>query len=174
METEQPPPSQPQSPRSPVKYGTYDTTIDTKRRLVLPAEVRNGMDPQRDGSAFFAFVGGNGRLWFYPKNPYLQIISQARVGLTPSDAEMKFYQVMVGNAHELEWDKQGRIILPERLLRRANLSKDLSNLPLEVSLVGMVEHYHLWPRAEWEAYSDRLNEDLGPILDGVRERGLKL
>jgi MraZ protein len=170
METEQPPP--PQSPVPPlpvVRYGSYETTIDLKRRLVLPAEVRNGMDPDRDGTSFFVFLGKRRRIWFYPKRQYLQLVSQARVGLTPSDEDLDFYQAMVGNAYELEWDKQGRVIVPERLLKRAKL-----DLPAEVALVGTVEHYQLWPRAEWEQNSDRLDDNLESIVNRARESGLTL
>jgi division/cell wall cluster transcriptional repressor MraZ len=170
METEQPsPPQSPVQPPAVIRYGNYETTIDLKRRLVLPVEVRNGMDPERDGSSFFVFLGKHKRIWFYPKRPYIQLVSRARVGLTPKDEDLDFYQALVGNAYELEWDKQGRVIVPEKLLRRAELS-----LPAEVTLVGTVEHYQLWPRAEWDKNSDRLDEHLESIVNRARDSGLTL
>ena len=117
METEQTPTSQLLPPPPVIRYGSYDTTIDMKRRLGLAAEIRNGMDPWRDGLSFFVFIGKNRKIWFFPKFPYLRLVSKARVGLTPSDDDLAFYQVMVGNAYEVEWDKQGRVILPEKLLK---------------------------------------------------------
>jgi MraZ protein len=168
METEQPPPSQSPVPPAPViRYGSYETSIDLKRRLVLPVEVRNGMDPQRDGTSFFVFVGKYKRIWFYPKRQYIQLVSQVRVGLTPSDEEVDFYQALVGNSYELEWDKQGRVIVPEKIVSRAKL-----NLPAEVTLVGTVEHYQLWPRAEWDKNSDRLDDNLESIVNRARDSGL--
>jgi MraZ protein len=171
METEPLPQSPlPPQPPAPIRYGSYETSIDKKRRLVLPAEVRYGMDPQRDGRSFFVFIGKNLRIWFYPRKQYIQLVSNVKVGLIPSDDNLELYEALVGDAFELEWDKQGRVIVPERLLRRAHLD----TLPAEVTLVGTVDFYQLLPRKDWEERSDKLGANLGTIVNRARESGLTL
>jgi MraZ protein len=169
METEPLPQSPPpEQPPPSIRYGNFATSIDAKRRLVRPAEVRYGMEPVRDGRSFYLFIGKNRKIWFYPRQQYIQLISKVRLGLIPSDEDMDFYQATVGRSFELEWDKQGRVIVPEPLLRRAKILK----LPAEVTIVGTVEHYQLWPSAEWEANSDRLDTKFEPIMSRAKENGL--
>ena len=54
----------------PLLYGQYKLAKDSKNRLLIPAEVRRGMDPEKDGNAFFVVTGDNGRLWLYTEKAY--------------------------------------------------------------------------------------------------------
>jgi MraZ protein len=49
----------------------------------------------------------------------------------------------------LEWDKQGRVLIPEKMRQRTALQK-------EVTLVGVRDHLEIWNRPEWEAERERL------------------
>lgn len=164
MDTEQPTISQ---PPLPIRFGSFDTSIDTKRRLVLAADIRSGMDPNRDGSSFFSFIGSNEKIWLYPRNAYSQLISRGKVGLTPDPRHLEFYYAVVGTSYDLAWDKQGRVIVPQRLVEWAKIE-----LPAEVTLVGTVDHYELWLRTEWEAHLKELRPRWSAIMDRARDDGL--
>jgi DNA-binding transcriptional regulator/RsmH inhibitor MraZ len=43
--------------RTTVLYGEFELAIDEKNRLLVPAEVRRALDPERDGEAFFITAG---------------------------------------------------------------------------------------------------------------------
>ena len=62
--------------KTTVLYGEYDITIDEKNRLLIPAEVRRSLDPERDGEAFFVIIGQNLRPWLYPERGYEQLVSK--------------------------------------------------------------------------------------------------
>jgi DNA-binding transcriptional regulator/RsmH inhibitor MraZ len=149
METEQQPPSQ-QSPPRVARYGSWDTTIDAKRRLVLPAEVRNAMDPQRDGTAFFVFVGKNSKVWFYPEWPFHREMANNQMGLNHSENDLTLNLAVFGGAFRRDWDKQGRVILPDAFLVEG---AKMADLPLEVTLVGAGDHYQLWRTPDWRSYA---------------------
>ena len=53
-----------------ILYGQYELTIDAKNRLLVPADIRRRLEPERDGTAFFIVTGDNGRLWLYPEKIY--------------------------------------------------------------------------------------------------------
>jgi MraZ protein len=132
-----------------VFIGDYDLTIDPKNRLLVPAEVRRKFDPVRDGKAFLMVVGSNRKLWLYPKNYYESLVSQVPQDITPDDDLLAFNQLHFAMASEQEWDKQGRILINDKTLRRTGLGK-------EVTLIGSGNHLQLWNRAEWEQRYEEL------------------
>lgn len=127
-----------------VFYGRYKLTIDEKNRLLVPAEVRRCIDSQRDGNAFFMLVGQNEKLWFYPEIYYRTLAVQYKSGLfVPEDLQL-FKLLHFGMAERLEWDRQGRMVIPDEALEIAGLKK-------EVTLVGADDHLELWNRDELAA-----------------------
>jgi MraZ protein len=52
-------------------------------------------------------------------------------------------------ASRLEWDKAGRILIPDKTLRRTGLEKD-------VTLIGVRDHLELWNRGEWQTRREAL------------------
>src|SRR5277367_779760 len=104
---------EPKSSQPVFRFGAYDTSIDDKNRILVPAECRNAMDPQRDGKAFFVNMGVNRRLWFYPERSYTQLVSQQKqLDITPSAAALEYNQLLFANTYQREPDKQGRLVLP--------------------------------------------------------------
>jgi MraZ protein len=53
----------------------------------------------------------------------------------------------------LETDNQGRILLPDRLLKRAGIEK-------EVTLIGVQDHLELWNRRDFEEFENSQWEHL--------------
>lgn len=130
-------------------FGEFDLTIDEKNRLLVPSEVRKSMDVQRDGNAFFLVRGINGRLWLYPDRVYESLAAQAQSELSPGQELLEFDHLSYAMAHRLDWDKQGRILIPEKALKRAHVGR-------EVTLTGVRDHLELWNRSEWEAHREML------------------
>jgi len=61
--------------------------------------------------------------------------------------------VFVGGAVECAFDKQGRILIPPFLKTYAQLEKDLV-------LVGVLDHFEIWSRDNWEKENAFLEEDM--------------
>jgi len=107
------------------------------------------MNPELDGEAFFVVVGINRKPWFYPERYYAELASQQSQELMPGEDLLAFDQLNFATASRVEWDKQGRITLPEKALRRTGLAKD-------VTLIGANDHLELWNRADWEGRFEEL------------------
>ena len=132
-----------------VLYGEYELTIDDKNRMLVPSDVRRSIDPERDGEAFFLVVGVNRIPWLYPERTYEALIARDPAELTPEEDALAFDQMNFAMANRLEWDKAGRVLIPDKTLRRTGLGKD-------VTLIGVRDHLELWNRAEWETRREAL------------------
>ena len=144
-----------------VLYGNYELTVDDKNRILVPSEVRKKLDPERDGEAFFLVTGRDGRLWLYPERHYEQLVSRDPSELTPSEDTLAFDRLMLGLASRVEWDKQGRVLLPDKALKRAGIGK-------EVTLVGARDHLELWNRSDWEVEREQLETRRRDLVEKIR------
>ncbi len=133
-----------------VLYGEYDLAVDDKSRLLIPAEVRRAIDTANDGEAFFLVVGVNQKPWMYPDRAYERMALTTPGELTPAEDLMIFDQLNFGMASKLEPDKQGRVLLPEKTIRRSGLKR-------EVTMIGVRDHLELWNRDDWETWQREMN-----------------
>lgn len=126
--------------------GTHELTLDEKKRLSIPAAIRNSMDPQRDGTGFYIVLGERaGTLALYPNRYFWDYADRTARELEPGDEQETFEQVFYSQCAELEVDKQGRVILPEHLVTAVNLGRT-------VCLTGARDHLLLWNKGEYEAF----------------------
>lgn len=142
--------------------GKYDLTIDDKHRLLIPSEIRRELKPDRDGQAFYVVVGENSKAWLYTELYFDGLASQMRQTILPGPDRLAFDQWFFSNARKLEWDKQGRVLIPESTLRRTGTGK-------QISLVGCRDHLEIWNRADWETHDDSLSARMNEILQRARD-----
>lgn len=124
--------------------GHYEHSIDPKNRLALPAKFRRNLDDERDGKGFYIVPGQPPTtLWLYTERHFEQLAGRADSTLIPDDDQLRFEQVFFPWAELVEPDGQGRILLPEKMLRRAKLGR-------EVVICGVRDHLEIRPRGEFE------------------------
>jgi MraZ protein len=133
-----------------ILYGEHELTIDDKNRMLVPAEIRKSLDAERDGEAFFVVIGRNRKPWMYAERYYEHLVSQRQQELTPDEDSLAFDQYHFAMASRVEWDKQGRILLPDKTLKRTGTTK-------EVTVIGARDHLELWNRADWDARFEELS-----------------
>ena len=129
--------------------GEYELGIDDKNRLSLPADIRKQINSDRDGDAFFLVLGRNGKPWLYPERYYEQMVFQEQPEITPEVEQLDFDHMNYALADKITWDSQGRMLIPEKTLRRTGLGK-------EVTMIGSRDHLELWNRADWEVRREEL------------------
>ncbi|MGD0389530.1 MAG: hypothetical protein ABSC42_11300 [Tepidisphaeraceae bacterium] len=154
--------------RPPFFFGEHDLLIDDKNRLLIPAQIRKNIDPDSHGKSLFVILKRyeNGFIpWFYPEVFYMHlVIKQDPTRLTPSTEQLEHTHRTLSMADRLEWDSQGRIVLPAKILSRAELGT-------VVTLIGAKEHLELWNRAKWTAYQETLISKSDEI-DGWAQKSL--
>ncbi len=128
--------------------GETDLTIDAKNRLQIPASIREKLDGQ---SRLLLIVGGNRKLWLYPKETWDKLVATQESQLAPGARAVAFDHKNFALAQEVEVDGQGRILLPEKHLRRTQLGR-------EITMVGARDRLELWDRNDWEAHVAQIME----------------
>jgi len=137
------------SQRIPFFCGEFELVLDPKNRLMVPSDIRRRSNPQADGLGLFVTLRDKVVI-FYPEKFYEELVnSQIPSTLTPSKELLQYTQYKFALASWVEWDAQGRIVLPDRIRKRAGLERD-------VTLIGARDHMELWDRAEWNKYREML------------------
>ena len=128
--------------------GMYELTIDAKNRLSIPHAVRSKMNCDTDGRAFYIAPGQKrGTLAIYPERYFEQTRAQFPADEQLSQEAYEWRQFEYSQAALLDPDSQGRILIPERLLKRAGIGR-------EVTLIGVQDRLEMWSRAEYDAFQD--------------------
>jgi MraZ protein len=140
----------------PAFYSAHELKLDAKHRLFIPAEVRRLMEPEVHGTAFFVTLGSNKRPWLIPEKYYLSQAARLPRAMTPDKDLLAYAQYKFALASRVEWDEQGRIVMPDALLKRAEIQN-------EVSLAGVWDHLELWNRADWRRHCEQLMDNSAEI-----------
>lgn len=126
--------------------GAHDLTVDTKNRLSIPFAIRRKLSEELDGHSFYVMPGRRkGTLALYPEKYFERLRSEVPPDDALTDEAYEWRQFEYANSPLLEPDNQGRVLFPERMLRRAGLERD-------VTLLGVRDHLELWSRKDYEAF----------------------
>lgn len=145
--------------------GEYECTLDAKNRLMIPADFRNELTSDQLGPRWYVFLHLQGRLWMMPEQTFKKQVDKFRPSLLPQDEQLGFVRKLFGNARVVEPDKQGRIVLPEKLVRKAHLGRELT-------LVGMGRYVELYDRAAWADEDAR--DDFDEHFKRARDAGIEV
>ena len=113
--------------------GSYRHQLDDKGRLALPAAFRRNAG---DGG-FVLLNGHDTSLFLYPARSWADVEKRLGELLQRQPGSRKSILALTANAMEVEPDKQGRILIPERLQKAARLEG-------EALIVGMLEKIEIW------------------------------
>jgi MraZ protein len=125
--------------------GEYQHVIDGKNRVLVSNKLRNQIDVDEHGANFYLVLGANGILCLYPERYFEQIVLSVAPQTAAPDEAVAFERVSFALASKVELDAQGRLLLNERLRKRAGL-KD------QITLIGVRDHIELWNNEDWEQY----------------------
>ena len=143
----------------PFYVGTYRHTLDAKNRLTIPAKWRFAGDDEQE--VYLALPDPGGSVMILPPIEVQKLYD--RISALPfSDEKAQEFQLkFFSQAHQFGPDKQGRINLPEALLKRAGITG-------EVVLVGTLNKFHLWSADRWASKDPETNGDnLGDLMKQV-------
>jgi MraZ protein len=122
-------------------HGTFDHSLDAKHRLTVPSKLRAAFS---EGA--FLVEGADKCLSLYPSKTYSALVDAALAGLNPLSAQAReLNRFFRSNAHAVELDSAGRVMLGSRLAERVGIDRD-------VAVIGAGDCLELWDPSTWEAY----------------------
>ena len=134
--------------------GEYHHSIDSKGRIIIPSKVRDDL-----GENFIVTRGLDGCLFLYPKNEWDRIITKYKE-LPDTKDKRQFMRIFLSGATICEYDKQGRINIPNPLIEFAKLEKDCI-------IIGVDEKLEIWSKECWEEFIANNEENLSDIADNL-------
>ena len=119
--------------------GTYEHSIDAKGRLFIPAKLREEL-----GVTFYLAMGVDACLAIYPQETWNRFTEKfASLPMSQS----KSMRLLFANAAKCELDSQGRIVIPQKLRKYANLDKD-------TVIIGVSDRAEIWAAETWNALEE--------------------
>ena len=107
--------------------GEYIHSIDAKGRVIVPSKFRELL-----GDHFIVTVGLDGCLWVFSDEEWEEFSSKLRSLPVANETARKFARHFLSGADEAEPDKQGRILIPQKLRNFAKLEKDVVAAEIDV------------------------------------------
>ena len=143
--------------------GSSFHTIDAKGRIIVPTRFRNII--KSDGSNGVMISRMDQGLVAYTFDEWRKIESRILALAEKSNNMRRFRRVFIGGAFECMCDKQDRILIPPTLRQYAELDR-------EIVLVGVLDHFEIWSRENWE--KENLNMEIDMKEEEVRNEIAKL
>jgi MraZ protein len=140
--------------------GEYTYTLDTKRRLAIPAKLR-----QLLGKKAVITRGLDNCLFLYPIKEWGSLAKKlSQLPLSQSDAR-GFARLMLAGATDVNIDTLGRILLPDYLKEYAGLNK-------KVVIAGLYNRIEIWDERKWKEYKRRTEKEIGDMAERLKELGV--
>ena len=140
--------------------GEYRHTIDQKGRIAIPAKFRQDLG----GSAIIT-RGIDTCLFVFPKSEWEKLASKL-VDLPISQSGSRaFVRLMLSGAGDVEFDKQGRVLIPDHLRSYARIGK-------QAVITGLYNRIEVWDQKLWDAYKDKTEKESESIAEKMGEMGI--
>ncbi|MDO4941366.1 MAG: division/cell wall cluster transcriptional repressor MraZ [Lachnospiraceae bacterium] len=136
----------------------YRHTADTKGRLIIPAKFREEI-----GEQFYLTRGLDGCLFLFPEKEWEEFEGKLRqLPVTFNKDARQFVRFFTTGATNGQFDKQGRILIPQTLREFADIQK-------EVVVAGSLNKLEIWSKERWDAANSFDNMD--NIASNLQELG---
>lgn len=124
--------------------GHAKNNLDDKGRIIIPSKFRKHITSEAN-NLMFVTLGRDNCLWLYPSNEW-NILLKKIENLNPFlKDEIAMRRQMMYHAEECIIDSQHRILIPQSLLQKVKIQK-------EVLLIGQLEKIELWNEENYTKY----------------------
>lgn len=136
--------------------GKYYHALEENNRISLPKKFR---DIETD---WVVTRGLDGGLFLFRAANFNQELKKLSQRTFTKKAHRDFIRLMTNEAQEVSADSNGRVSLPEYLIKFAQLKKDLV-------IVGSYERIEIWDRNTYHQYLAQIESDAEKIAEGLND-----
>lgn len=123
--------------------GNTEINVDGKGRFAMPTKYRSKLIDQSAGKVIVTIDTDSACLLVYPLNTWHDIEEKIQALPTFNPTTRRIQRLLIGHAHEVDMDGQGRILVPPVLRKHAGIDK-------KMMLVGQGKKFEIWSEARWE------------------------
>lgn len=127
--------------------GVHNITVDAKGRMAMPSKQRERLVDIAEGQLVATIDTQNPCILIYPLSTWEKIEKEIQELPALNAAVRRFQRLTIGYASDLEFDGNGRVLLPQSLRQHAKIDK-------KVVLAGMGKKFELWSEEHWQAECD--------------------
>lgn len=140
--------------------GEYSHNLDDKGRLAVPAKFRILLK----GGAVVT-KGLDNCLFLYAKKEWLELAKKlAKLPINQANTRA-FARLMLAGAMDVDFDSQGRIMLPEYLRKFADVKK-------KVIIAGLYDRLEIWDEDNWNKYKTNTEGKSSEIAEALGNLGV--
>ncbi|MDL2258202.1 division/cell wall cluster transcriptional repressor MraZ [Eubacteriales bacterium OttesenSCG-928-K08] len=145
--------------------GTTNHGIDAKGRIIIPAKWRDDL-----GEVIVITLGlinnGDARCLFAMSvDQWMQFSAKFTSLSETNTAGQNIRRLLFMNASDCEMDKQGRILIPQKL-------RDYAGIKNETSLVGMQTRVEIWDSETLDRISGSIQDNYNEFWATLAEQGI--
>jgi len=138
-------------------YGEYGHAIDKKGRLIIPSRFRESFK-EYDIERLYITRGLDKCLFMFTESEWKSQESKFKsISFTRAEAR-KFNRLYFSGASQIEFDKQGRILIPKYL-------KDYAGIKKDIMIIGVSNRIEIWSKESWQNYYDSSKESFEDIAE---------
>lgn len=141
--------------RPTVYFGEYKHQIDAKGRIRIPTKLKSEL-----GNRPFITCSSNKCLLVLPFEEAIRIFTQQFSSLNPFSPDDKQVRLMSAKGFAAEEDSVGRILLPDYLIKHAELKKNIVT-------IGAFNRVEIWSEENWLEYSGIDSKEFDDCLRNV-------
>src|SRR3989344_4323105 len=134
--------------------GEYKHTIDSKKRLAIPAKFRQTL-----GEQAVITKGLENCLVIYTLKEWERLAKKLEELPNAQADARNFARLMLSGASDAELDKLGRILIPDYLKKY-------------VAVLGLSNKIEIWDEEKWEEHKKKTETEAGDIAERLRELGI--
>ncbi len=142
--------------------GEYKNTLDEKGRIMFPAKIRADLPDPR----LIVTRGVDNCLWFFTPEEWKKLSDKVMETASLFKAESRsVVRRLIAPAQEVEFDKTGRVSVPQSLREYAGLEKDCV-------ILGLYKYFELWDEKKYGQYLKESESEFLAASEGLGEIGL--
>ncbi len=132
-------------------FSTYVNKVDRKGRVSVPATFRSTLATHRYPNQIIVFPSFRLPALECSGSDRMEEMQERIESLEQFSEEQENLSQLFADAHPLQIDGEGRVILPERLKEHAHIASD-------VAFVGLGAMFQLWDPRRYEEHSAAVRE----------------
>lgn len=143
----------------PLYTGRFEYSVDDKGRLSIPARLREQAEKEGQDTVFIVTCMHADYLSVYAPNEFQSLVDAVSQATDGQSREV--LRAITSGAETCPLDKQGRVMLPEGLRRKAGIVRD-------VAVLGVGRRIEIWDRIREAAHQGGVVETGARLLAGLK------